>query len=95
MGPESLVAVAMERSVDLVVALLAVVKAGGAYVPIDPAYPAERIGYMLRDAGPVLVLCDRAAGRIGGRSRRAPADSGPRMTPRSRCAGLPDGDLGR
>ncbi|MFF7638659.1 amino acid adenylation domain-containing protein, partial [Kitasatospora sp. NPDC008050] len=63
-GPESLVAVVMERSVDLVVALLAVVKAGGAYVPIDPAYPADRIGYMLQDAAPVLALCDRAAGQM-------------------------------
>ncbi|MFF7638667.1 amino acid adenylation domain-containing protein, partial [Kitasatospora sp. NPDC008050] len=65
-GPESLVAVVMERSVDLVVALLAVLKAGGAYVPIDPAYPADRIGYMLQDAAPVLALCDRAAGRLVG-----------------------------
>ena len=55
-GPESLVAVVMERSVDLVVALLAVLKAGGAYVPMDPAYPVERIGYLLQDAGPALVL---------------------------------------
>ncbi|WP_327066373.1 amino acid adenylation domain-containing protein [Kitasatospora sp. NBC_01302] len=63
-GPESLVAVVMERSVELVVALLAVVKAGGAYVPIDPAYPVDRIGYMLQDAAPVLALCDAAAGRV-------------------------------
>ncbi|WP_162625094.1 non-ribosomal peptide synthetase [Streptomyces cadmiisoli] len=55
-GPESLVAVMMHRSVDLVVALLAVVKAGGAYVPVDPDYPADRITYVLTDAQPVLVL---------------------------------------
>ncbi|MEV0932503.1 amino acid adenylation domain-containing protein [Streptomyces phaeochromogenes] len=55
-GPESLVAVMMHRSVDLVVALLAVVKAGGAYVPVDPDYPAERITYLLADARPLLVL---------------------------------------
>ncbi|MCL9798315.1 amino acid adenylation domain-containing protein, partial [Frankia sp. AgKG'84/4] len=55
-GPESLVAVALARSVDLVVALLAVQKAGGAYLPIDPAYPAERISFMLRDAAPVCAL---------------------------------------
>ncbi|MER5363386.1 amino acid adenylation domain-containing protein, partial [Streptomyces sp. NPDC002785] len=61
-GPESLVAVSMDRSADLVVALLAVQKAGGAYVPIDPEYPADRIAYMLRDAGPVLALTSVAAG---------------------------------
>ncbi|MFJ1601186.1 amino acid adenylation domain-containing protein [Streptomyces sp. NPDC088261] len=55
-GPESLVAVLMHRSVDLVVALLAVVKAGGAYVPVDPDYPADRITYVLADAQPLLVL---------------------------------------
>ncbi|WP_446039248.1 amino acid adenylation domain-containing protein [Streptomyces sp. SID1121] len=55
-GPESLVAVMMHRSVDLVVALLAVVKAGGAYVPVDPDYPAERIAYILTDAQPLLML---------------------------------------
>ncbi|WP_460625128.1 amino acid adenylation domain-containing protein, partial [Kitasatospora kifunensis] len=54
--PESLVAVAMDRSVELVVALLAVLKAGGAYLPIDPTYPAERIAYTLGDAAPALVL---------------------------------------
>ncbi|WP_181143564.1 non-ribosomal peptide synthetase [Streptomyces cinnamoneus] len=59
-GPESLVAVSMERSVELVVALLAVLKAGGAYVPVDPEYPAERVAYMFRDAGPVLALTSSA-----------------------------------
>ncbi|WP_346168395.1 amino acid adenylation domain-containing protein, partial [Streptomyces javensis] len=55
-GPERLVAVAIERSVDLVVVLLAVLKAGGAYVPVDPGYPAERVRFMVADAGPVLVV---------------------------------------
>ena len=54
--PEGRVAVAMPRSVELVVALLAVVKAGGAYVPVDPDYPADRIAFMLKDAAPTLVL---------------------------------------
>ncbi len=49
-GPESLVGVAMERSVEMVVALLGVLEAGGAYVPIDPSYPAERLAFMLEDA---------------------------------------------
>ncbi|WP_432077244.1 AMP-binding protein, partial [Streptomyces wuyuanensis] len=55
-GPERLVAVAVPRSVDLVVTLLAVVKTGAAYVPVDPEYPADRITHMLRDAAPVLVV---------------------------------------
>ncbi|MCL9759756.1 non-ribosomal peptide synthetase, partial [Frankia sp. AiPa1] len=55
-GPESIVAVVLPRSVDLVVALLAVQKAGGAYLPVDPDYPAERITFMLRDASPVCAV---------------------------------------
>ncbi|MFF2043980.1 amino acid adenylation domain-containing protein [Kitasatospora sp. NPDC058170] len=55
-GPETLVAVHLERSTDLVTALLAVLKAGGAYLPIDPNYPTDRIGYMLADARPALVI---------------------------------------
>jgi amino acid adenylation domain-containing protein len=55
-GPERIVALALPRSVDIVVAQLAVSKAGAAFLPIDPGYPAERIRFMLADAGPVLVL---------------------------------------
>ncbi|WP_433606607.1 non-ribosomal peptide synthase/polyketide synthase [Prescottella agglutinans] len=55
-GPESLVAVAMGRSVDLLVAVHAVLVAGGGYVPLDPDQPAERNGYVLEAARPVLVL---------------------------------------
>jgi len=58
-GPERLVAVAMERSVELVMVLLAVLKSGAAYLPVDPEYPAERVGFMLADARPVLLVCDR------------------------------------
>ncbi|ANB09091.1 hypothetical protein SAM40697_5134 [Streptomyces ambofaciens] len=60
-GAERLVAVALERSVDLVVALLAVVKAGAGYVPVDPSYPAERIAYVLKDAAPALLVTTRQA----------------------------------
>ncbi|WP_433472860.1 amino acid adenylation domain-containing protein [Spirillospora sp. CA-142024] len=55
-GPEQFVALALPRSADLVVAVLAVLKAGAAYVPIDPDYPADRIAYMVEDAKPVLTL---------------------------------------
>ncbi|WP_297622018.1 non-ribosomal peptide synthetase [Nocardia sp.] len=54
--PETLVAVALPRSLDLVVALLATVKAGGGYLPVDPDYPPERIAYLLADAEPVCVV---------------------------------------
>ncbi|PHQ52169.1 hypothetical protein BLA24_09650 [Streptomyces cinnamoneus] len=59
-GPESFVAVVMDRSAELMVALLAVLKAGGAYVPLDPAYPAERIAFTIGDASPALVLAQAA-----------------------------------
>ncbi|MEU4469124.1 amino acid adenylation domain-containing protein [Streptomyces sp. NPDC024017] len=55
-GPESLVGVCLERSAELVVALLAVLKAGGAYLPIDPDSPADRIAYIVEDAAPVLLV---------------------------------------
>ncbi|MBW4702076.1 non-ribosomal peptide synthetase [Micromonospora sp. RL09-050-HVF-A] len=55
-GPGRLVAVLLPRSVELVVALLAVTKAGGAYAPIDPDYPADRIAVILGDADPVLAV---------------------------------------
>jgi amino acid adenylation domain-containing protein/non-ribosomal peptide synthase protein (TIGR01720 family) len=64
-GPETLVAVALERSVELVVALLAVLKAGAAYVPVDPEYPAERVAYVLGDCGaPVLLTTTSVAARL-------------------------------
>ncbi|MFF8003486.1 non-ribosomal peptide synthase/polyketide synthase, partial [Streptomyces sp. NPDC007917] len=62
-GPERLVGVVLPRSVDTVVALLAVLKAGGAYVPVDPEYPAERRAFVLADAAPALVLDEEALAR--------------------------------
>ncbi|MFJ9891651.1 amino acid adenylation domain-containing protein [Streptomyces sp. NPDC091287] len=55
-APERLVAVALPRSADLLVALLAVLKTGAAYLPLDPEHPLDRIGYTLQDADPALVL---------------------------------------
>ncbi|HEX6037720.1 amino acid adenylation domain-containing protein, partial [Longimicrobium sp.] len=64
-GPESRVGLCLERSADLVVAVLAILKAGGAYVPLDPVYPRERLAFMLADAGvSVLVSETRLAGVV-------------------------------
>jgi amino acid adenylation domain-containing protein len=54
--PDALVAICVERSLEMVVGLLAILKAGGGYVPLDPAYPLERLSYMLADSAPVVVL---------------------------------------
>ncbi len=53
---ESIVGVLSERSPDMLIAVLAVLKAGGAYLPLDPAYPKERLSYMLKDSGASLLL---------------------------------------
>ena len=55
-GPERIVALALPRSAEILIAQLAVVKAGAAFLPVDPAYPAERISFMLADARPVLIV---------------------------------------
>ncbi len=59
-GPEVLVGICVERSLEMVVGLMAILKAGAAYVPLDPSYPAERLRFMLADAGaPVLLTQQR------------------------------------
>src|SRR5690606_37695063 len=55
-GPDALVGIAAERSLEMVIALLAVLKAGGAYVPLDPEYPQDRLSYMIEDSGIGLLL---------------------------------------
>ncbi len=57
---DSRVAICVERSLDMVIGLYAILKAGAAYVPLDPAYPPERIAYMLEDSAPVVVLAQGA-----------------------------------
>ena len=64
-GPEVVVGLCVERSAAMVVGLLGILKAGGAYLPLDPSYPAERLGFMLADAGtPVLVATDALAATL-------------------------------
>src|SRR5690606_14157702 len=63
-GPGARVAVFLERSAEMVVALLAVWKAGGAYVPLDPDYPAERVRFMLEDAQATAVVTDSALAAV-------------------------------
>ncbi|HXL92791.1 MAG TPA: amino acid adenylation domain-containing protein, partial [Streptosporangiaceae bacterium] len=91
-SPERLVAIAMPRSADMIVAVLAVLKAGAAYVPVDPAYPADRLAFMLADAAPVAVLTTTALAGLdlpGGASRIVLDDPATVAV----VAGLPEDDL--
>ena len=56
MGPEVLVGLCVERSLEMVIGLLGILKAGGAYVPLDPQYPKERLAFMLQDAQVKVLL---------------------------------------
>ncbi|MDP4180345.1 MAG: amino acid adenylation domain-containing protein, partial [Bacillota bacterium] len=56
LGPDYIVAIALERSLEMIIGILAVLKAGGAYLPIDPEYPQERIAYMLENSGAGMLL---------------------------------------
>src|SRR5262245_14630942 len=58
-GPETLVGICLERSLEMIIALLGVLKAGGAYVPLDPNYPKERLAFMLDDAKVGILLTQR------------------------------------
>jgi len=62
-GPDRLVGLYLERSVDIVVALLATHKAGGAYVPLDPAYPRDRLAHMIDDSGLKVILTQSSLAR--------------------------------
>ena len=73
-GPETVVGLLVERSLEMVIGLLGILKAGGAYLPLDPSYPAERLSFMLSDAGcSVLVSQQAVLERLPGLSRQAGA----------------------
>ena len=102
-GPEQFVALAVPRSLDLIISLLAVEKAGAAYLPLDPDHPAERITYVIEESRPRLLLTNGAtaetlpARRHPGARRRCPSEHrGARRVHGRRCDGLgPDGAAGR
>ncbi len=84
-GAETLVGLCVERSLEMIVGALGILKAGGAYLPLDPAYPAERLQYMLADAQVAVLLTDQdrkgvlhrpPANDAGAHSTTPPADSG-------------------
>ena len=58
-GPDQLIGMCLNRSIDMIVALLAIIKAGAAYVPIDPDLPSERLRYMIEDSGARLLVTER------------------------------------
>ncbi|WP_309094583.1 condensation domain-containing protein [Streptomyces sp.] len=92
-GPETIVAVALPRGADLVIALLAVLKAGAACMPLDPAYPPGRIALMLEDARPPLVVSDPDTARrlaLDPESVCHPGESGERATATPRPPLSPD-----
>ena len=59
-GPDDVVGLCMKRSLEMIVGIFGVLKAGGAYLPLDPAYPRERLAYMVADAGPKLILTQQS-----------------------------------
>jgi len=87
-GPESRVALRLERSVEMMAALLATMKCGAAYIPLDPGHPAGRLRYIAQDAGAALTLADAASAaaleEADGRALIVDADTG---------ADLPDDNL--
>jgi amino acid adenylation domain-containing protein/non-ribosomal peptide synthase protein (TIGR01720 family) len=92
-GPDDVVAVALPRSAETVISLLAVQYAGAAYLPVDPGYPVERIRLMLGDAAPVLLVTDsRTAGALSATGTPLlavdEADDGP--APHHPVAAVPD-----
>ncbi|MDQ0377608.1 non-ribosomal peptide synthetase [Amycolatopsis thermophila] len=88
-GPERIVGIRQDRSLDLIVSLLGVLKAGGAYLPLDPSYPAERLNTMIEDAQPTVVLPAALAGE--GEPRAAGPDNPAYLIYTSGSTGRPKG----
>uniref|UniRef100_UPI00123AFC6B non-ribosomal peptide synthetase n=1 Tax=Paenibacillus tepidiphilus TaxID=2608683 RepID=UPI00123AFC6B len=92
-GPERIVAILMDRSVEMIAGMLGILKAGGAYLPIDPALPAERIRYMLGDSGAAVLLIQPGLDSHGFEGtvieftpgEQAEYDANPQLEPDSRC----------
>ncbi|MFF5965051.1 amino acid adenylation domain-containing protein [Streptomyces collinus] len=94
-GPERVVGIALPRTAELVVAVLAVLKSGAAYLPLDPAYPADRLAYIVADARPIVVLTTSAtAGALPERTPTldldAPPADDPSVAPTQRRHATPD-----
>ncbi|HEY0638938.1 MAG TPA: amino acid adenylation domain-containing protein [Pseudonocardiaceae bacterium] len=93
-GPERVVGVCVERDAELVVTLLGVLRSGAAYLPLDPSYPADRLRFLLTDAGAELVLTRAAlAGRVPAGDWAVVATDEPATA--AAVAALPAHDLGR
>ncbi|HYO16989.1 MAG TPA: amino acid adenylation domain-containing protein, partial [Thermoanaerobaculia bacterium] len=94
-GPETRVAVCMERSAEMVVAQLAVLRAGAAYVPLDPAWPAERLRLLLDDAGaPILLTQERLLANLSSQAPRVlalPSGGGLPAAGAARCPAVRPG----
>jgi amino acid adenylation domain-containing protein len=94
-GPETRVGVCLERTPELVVALLGVLKAGGAYVPLDPAYPADRLAYMVADSGAAVVVTEaHLAGRLPAEGVAVVAVDDERAAIAARPDGAPESGAG-
>ncbi|KJK33657.1 hypothetical protein UK15_38810, partial [Streptomyces variegatus] len=87
-GPERLVALAIPRSPELIVAVLAVLKAGAAYLPVDVEYPVERVRFMIEDARPALVLTHTTTQHLWSDGTPTLCLDDPTLTLRTRATGL-------
>jgi amino acid adenylation domain-containing protein len=81
-GPETLVGVCVERSLEMVINILAILKAGGAYVPMDPAYPEDRLRFMIEDArSPLLLTQEKFAANFRATQTQIISLDGPELAP--------------